>query len=260
MVASASILLERRRASEFSETACTNLRKGVSHGSTNTMRPSFRSTRSISENVFSRSSGSAGRWCKPPWTIRTSLLRSANGSCRQSPTKHFAEPRYCAINRGDKSTPSMCVKPSRSSAFNPLPRPQKSSTSSPSRGHLFAPNFCRRPTNFSISCSGVSNRRYAASHGSGKGAVRAFLFCWSVLFPIVGKCNFKERRNHAQAVSHSSKLFSSCFVERRWNTLRVSGIVSLPRETSPFSLAYPRAAVRGGEKWDDAGYDEFAYE
>src|SRR6267143_2992903 len=198
MVASASILFERRRASGFSETQCTNFRNEVSHGSTNTARPSFRNTRCISENVFSRSSGSAGKWCKRPCTIRTSFDRSAKGSCRQSPTKHFDGPQYCAINRGDKSTPSRRVNPRLPNALNPFPRPQNSSTISASRGHRAAPNFCRRETNFRISCSGVSNRKYAASQGLSEGVLGASRFRLSDLVSICDERKFTRQRNHAR--------------------------------------------------------------
>ena len=80
--------------------------------------------------------------------------------------------------------PSMRVKPRRSRAIKPFPRPQKSSTISASRGHNAVPSRLRRAINFWISCSGVSKRRYAASQGSEMSAPGVFIFRLLVVFSI----------------------------------------------------------------------------
>src|SRR5258708_1035643 len=129
------------------------------------------------------------------------------------------------MRRGERSTPSTRVKPRRSRAIKPLPRPQKSSTISALRGHCGAPKRLRRAINFRISSSGVSKRKYAASQGSGDSTFWIWEF---VSFPggAVGDVGiFDEERENYRRFPQMAGQFKA-------------------RGTPPSKCADPRANLR----------------
>jgi len=137
----------------------------VRHGSTNMTRPFVRSCTLHFRKSLVEIVRQSGEMMQAAWTMRTSLLRSGKGSRRQSATVHFAEPLNCASSRGDRSTPSSRVKPSRCRATNPFPRPQRVRQFQRRAAIEERPAGVRRLTNFRISSSGDSKRRYAVSQG-----------------------------------------------------------------------------------------------
>ena len=152
-MASASSLLERRRAMLLRTATCTKRRNGVVQGSTATNRPVGRRIRAASARARSRSARPR-RWWRPPWTMATSgsdpggpgggNLPPGNGRERRSPRRGWKRDRRLRSGKN----------PSRARARRPFPRPQNSSRISESACDSSTPSARRRPSNFATSSAG----------------------------------------------------------------------------------------------------------